>query len=289
MQANKGFAHLHFPSIAAAVDSADAKMRRGDNESNRVSTMQKERQGSHWYGAGCNTARDARNVIVNGHAGATAAIDALYDAAAKNLPRAIGIRRHRIRADQGADLDIHAVFRGDLSRAWESTTRALRTGSTIVRIVADICGNAGESADALQLRGFAVMALDRILRRAGYATAIYAAQATSGSGNSSGKLLCTFTVKPSHAIVNPEIIAATVAFPGFFRTVGFAAIFRACDNEGRDVRGGYGQAMTAEGAILPDAAVSTIITPAFRNKASVETWLADQVKLLQGETVQANR
>src|SRR3989304_5978629 len=93
-------------------------------------------RGAAWYGVE-NVAAVVAAVREGWRPGADK-VDALYGAVQSKLPRAIDYTRGRARSDQGDTLDIHAVNRGDMSRAWESVRRNARYGSGLVWISAPI-------------------------------------------------------------------------------------------------------------------------------------------------------
>ena len=217
----------HYGSVAELEqDCLDRPMARGGNaaQRHRLVSLGYSSNPRAWYGVA--SLAEVKRVMREGYLEGAARVDQLYEAVAPTLPRAVDFRRHRVRADQGDSLDIHAVNRGALSTAWETVKRKARAGTGLIRIAVDICGNGNVSAENLQWRGIAALALARAMTKAGYSVEIVAGQAGTGAfyGLEELRGTITVTVKPRNAAVDTATLAATVCLPGFFRYSGFASI-----------------------------------------------------------------
>jgi hypothetical protein len=211
----------------------------------------------------------------------------MYDSIAATMPRAIDFRRQRVRSDQGDSLDIHAVNRGALDKAWESAKRKAKTGTGLIRIVVDICGNGFVTAEQLKWRGVAALALSRAMTKAGYSVEIVAGLACNAAFASNYELrgIITVTVKPRYAAVDTATLAATVCLPGFFRYSGFAAIMRQADDIDSNVDSGLGRAVKLETVLPVPEKIAQVVAPeTINSQASATAWVKEAVAMLQGAT-----
>lgn len=283
MKAKQGIRHQHFASLAEFIAFGERDCKRSENVRQKTalesaSTWTTPQQ---WYGV---ASLDAVKAALNeGWQEGADAIEEMYVKMAAALPRAIDVRRHRVRSDQGEELDIHAVYRGDLSRAWSHTTRALRHGTSLVRIVVDVCDNSGVRAEQLRWRGVGALALSRILQRAGYSVEIVAALAGQNAAvdKRGDKAMQSVVVKPRHVVQDSRLLAATVSLPGFFRYYGFKAIIQAADDDGYITDSGLGSALRVDSTVEADPRVLQTVTPAMSRAADVEEWIKTTVRLFQ--------
>lgn len=283
----------HYDSVAELeADCIDRPMARAQNQHvfhRAVSSGQSaEWSGPHrWYGV--DSLATVKRCIREGYPEGAAKVDALYDAIAPRLPRAVDFRRQRVRSDQGDSLDIHAVNRGALDKAWETIKRRASIGSGLIRIVVDIAGNCNVSAEALQWRGIAALALSRAMTKAGYSVEIVAGQAGHNRFIRNPNLygVSTVTVKPRYAAVDTSTLAATLCLPGFFRYAGFAAIIRQADDDGYDVGDGLGRCAKLESVLPVPEKISQVIVPeTVSTREAAEKWVAEAVNMLQGATIE---
>ena len=214
-----------------------------------------------------------------------AKIDAMQSHMVGKLPKAVGIGRKLVRGMSGDELDIHAINRGDISRAWSSRQRLIRKGISALKMIVDIAGNCDSSHDVLQWRGIAGVALSEIMTKAGYSTEIVAAWSVrdyldNSRGNPIVGIECV--VKARGVTADRGLLAATLCLTGFFRTVGFAAIARAADDEDKRCDTSLGNHVDAERVIPAVTGVTNIYVPAsICDEASAVEWIKSTVELLQ--------
>jgi hypothetical protein len=282
----------HYDSIGELeADCIARPMSREQNQEvfrRAVSSGESARYSSpmRWYGV--DSLETVQRCIREGYPEGAAKVDALYDAIAPSLPRAIDFRRQRTRSDQGDSLDIHAVNRGALDKAWETVKRRASIGTGLIRIVADIGGNCNVSADALQWRGIAALALSRAMTKAGYSVEIVTAQAGSDTFTRKPNMhgLTTVTVKPRYAKVDTATLAASLCLPGFFRYAGFASIIRQADDLGYDVGYSLGHAAKVETLLpVPDKIAQVIVPETVNCRERAQAWVVEAVNMLQGSTI----
>jgi hypothetical protein len=282
----------HYDSVAdLEADCIDKPMARPVNAGifqRSVASGQSARWSGpmRWYGV--DSLETVKRILREGYPEGAAKVDALYDAIAARMPRAIDFRRHMVRSDQGDSLDIHAVNRGALDKAWTTAKRKARLGTGLIRIVADIAGNCNVSSEALQWRGIAALALSRAMTKAGYSVEIVAGQAGHDIFNRKPDLhgITTVTVKPRYAAVDTATLAATLCLPGFFRYSGFAAIIRQSDDLGHDTDDGLGQCAKLESVLpVPEKITQVVVPETVNRQASAEAWVSEAVTLMQGSTI----
>jgi len=265
-------------------------MQRENNAGRRSQLEQRETDARRWYGV--SSLDEVKRILREGYPEGAAMVDKVYDAIAPKLPRAIDYRRQRVRADQGDSLDIHAVNRGALDRAWETVKRRARVGTGLIRIAVDICGNCDVSAELLKWRGIAALALSRAMTKAGYSVEIVAGQSGERAFLRKSDLYGTITVtiKPRHAVVDTATLAAAVCMPGFFRYLGFASIVRQADDIAVNVEHGLGRAVRLESVLPVPMKISQVVAhEGINSQADAEKWVRESVALLQGATVNKER
>lgn len=283
----------HYDSIAEMeADCIDRPMTRSSNRQH-ASYLEFRTEGHSWYGVG--SLREVKRCLKEGYMEGAKAVDQLYDSIAPRLPRAIDFRRQLVRSDQGDSLDIHAVNRGAIDKAWTTAKRRARLGTGLIRIAVDICANADVSASTLQWRGIAALALARAMTKAGYSVEIVAGLCTVGvmlnarrndDTKAQTHVVVTVTVKPRYAAVDTATLAASVCLPGFFRHIGFLGLIRHSDDSAADASGSLGCAVRLETVLpVPEKIAQVIVPETVDDSSSAEKWVRDSVALLQGATL----
>lgn len=196
------------------------------------------------------------------------------------------VRRRRIRGDQGDELDMQAVWRGDLSRAWTRTKRMSRAGtSRTITIVCNLGDNCGTDAATLFWRGASVLRLADSLTSAGYNIGIFGACAGNRCDTDDTVDCAQFVeIKATDAPLDLSALAGLTAMPGWFRTQGFAGIIAACDLADKDHDGGLGRpshelAPYAEMLGLP--ADSMIFQPQINSREKAEAWIDEVLQQIE--------
>ena len=273
--------NLFYPSVADAIANARSSYVRIENQRLVNGYLNNDSRRQEWYGFNGN----ALEVIASFHDGNPKAERKVHDFHSDitaSLPRAIGVNRTLVRGSLGDDLDIHAVNRGGLDRAWSSRQRRVKQGPSILRLCVDICANAGADGDSLAMRGVAGLALASVMVKAGYSVEIIATLAVSRfvSGHN---MTASTVIKPRHAQVDLGLLAATIATAGFFRTIGFCQIVRAADDLDADCYDGLGSALDAEKLLpVPDRVTQLFVPNAIHDQVTAKKWVGETVRLLQG-------
>lgn len=243
-----------------------------------------------WYGAA--SVEELQQRLTKGWAEGVKKLEAI---AIKELDAPLSVRRRRIRADQGDEVDMQAVWRGDLSRAWTKTRRANRTGVRSLSIIIDLGASAVTSSEKLFWRGASALRLADQLLTAGYSVAIYGAATAIGAAETKKLNAIQFVeIKAEDAPFDMDKLAALTAMPGFFRTSLFAGINYSADRIDDDTDYGYGQA-DPEGKhipialkMLPSIPQNAIIQPpSVLNKEAAEAWLAQAIEQIEAPMLEA--
>lgn len=228
---------------------------------------------SDWYGMGYD---EAMRAVREGWAeGATRLLDLEV-----SVPAVESIRRRRVRAEQGDAVDMQAVYRGDLGRAWERTRRMSRPTARVVTIVCDVTAAHHVEAASLYWRGAAALRACEALEGAGYSVQLLAAFGSRNSFDNGRERLAQFCeVKASDAPLDMTRLAGLLALPAWFRTALFAGIRVAGHLAGREVDPGYGQPApeaSLEGATLLGFSPSAVLLPqSVLTRDDAQRWLRE--------------
>ena len=169
-------------------------------------------------------------------------VEKLEQLATKELASPLSVRRRRFKSDQGDELDMQAVWRGDLSRSWTRTRRQNRVGSRSVSIIINIGDNCGVDSTKLFWRGASALKVAEQLSQAGYNVALYGVSACQGIDSSGKQKLAQFVeIKSEDAPMDMDKLAALTAMSGFFRTSLFTGICFAASKAGKDADDGLGR------------------------------------------------
>jgi hypothetical protein len=245
-------------------------------DSNKASTEEYWKRTSDRDWLGVSTVAELRSVLTKGYPDGVAKLERIT---VGDLPAPQDIRRRRVRSDQGDELDMQAVYRGDISRAWTRTRRQSRNSVRSVSIVIDLCGSARTTSDELFWRGAAGLRLAAELTNAGYSVAVYGgAGCDSYTAEGNAEKLAQFVeIKAEDAPMDMDRLASLTCLAGFFRTSLFTGIIWAADKMGKRACGSLGtpkNSLLAEGIkALPIPQDSIIQPPTVKNKASAEAWL----------------
>tara|TARA_R110000868_G_scaffold125041_2_gene330499 strand:+ start:19606 stop:20475 length:870 start_codon:yes stop_codon:yes gene_type:complete len=251
--------------------------------------------GEHWTmksdfdWLGVSSVKELRSVLTKGY---PAGVEKLEKITVGDLPSPQDIRRRRVRSDQGDELDMQAVYRGDLSRAWSRTKRQSRNSVRSVSIVIDLCGSARVTSDELFWRGAAGLRLASELTNAGYSVAIYGA-AGSGCYTSEGnENLAQFVeIKAEDSPLDMDRLASLTCLAGFFRTSLFTGIVFAADKQGKKACGSLGapsNALLAEGIKALPVPQDSIIQPkTVKNQSTAEEWLKSVLEQITNPELKA--
>ena len=139
-----------------------------------------------------------------------------------------------MRADQGDELDIHAVYSGGLDRAWSRKRRKNARSRMSVRLVAQMGGSRHMVAEEMFWRGAAVVKLAELLEESSYRVEIVGADwhevdrsIVFGDEKLAAAVIGSFIVKDAGAPMDIEAVAGVLCNAGFFRTYGFRAAYAA--------------------------------------------------------------
>lgn len=280
--------HIHHDSIGAACTDWRNPFKNRMNKNKAEHYCMNPDVRAKWYGDRVNAPDCLEMAQTKGYAKGLKKFEEFHAKLSAKLPRALGIKRTKTRAELGNEFDYHAMLKGNNDKAWTSSTRALKRGNGIVRLCVDIGGNASKDATRLSWRGIAGITLSEILRSAGYSVELVACFAVSNPHWNSRKkdltVIFSCTVKPRNATPDLGQLAATVGFGGFFRTVGFAGIVRACDTADVMADSGLGHYRDVSGIMPVDGRVMQLFVPEnVYGEREAREWIEQSIQLLQGD------
>lgn len=216
--------YQHYADVTSALTHP---MTNEQNAAYYDESVLNESRSSTWYGDRCGNGNGALNIVDKGwKKGLKRAHDEHIDKIA--LPTLPNIKRKRIRADRGDSLDIHRVYSGDLSRAWQTTKKhpkATHTGGKVTLFL-NYAMVATEESDNLFWRGALAAVLIDHLEKTGRRVQLVCFSATHRhmANDSDQKLVASLVVKAFHQPMSLDKLFSVAAFAGFFRVVGFRMI-----------------------------------------------------------------
>lgn len=174
--------------------------------------------GAHWAGAS-NTA-DAVAKLTAFYAEGDAIIKRVEKAALNiTLPPKMDIRRRRVRGDQGDELDIHAVWRGQSDTAWSRMGKREVTSPPMVSIVINSIIQADNDKTVISYRGAVGVVLCQLLERAGYRVRLIVARGGFAGVNHDEQFSCRTTIKDYGKPLDRETVACAT-HPAMQRVLG---------------------------------------------------------------------
>lgn len=199
------------------------------------------------------------------------------------------IRRRRFRAEQGDEVDMQSVWRGDLARAWTRTRREKRVSARTINIVCNVGALFNVPSSDLFWRGASVLRVTAALIEAGYNVGIYGGQCSDGVDDAKkvhvGQIV---EVKAPDSPLDLSNLASVLCMAGVFRTALFAGKVVACDAIDRDVTYGLGVSTDALATIGADLGLANMIYQGFVNdQASAEAWIAEALRIVEVDQLQA--
>lgn len=146
-----------------------------------------------------------------------------------SLPKMPSIRRHKVRADFGDEIDMQRVYGGNLATAWGTTKRLAdprrKATPACVNIVVRVGGHCGMSSEQLFWQGAAAVALVDALKKSGRACKLTAfSHCASSDSDASVEALVDIRVLEPGQQPDLEKLAAVLCLAGFFRTEVFKAM-----------------------------------------------------------------
>ena len=200
----------------------------------------------------------------------------------------MSLRRRKIKADQGNDLDIHAVYRGDLSRAWTKTKKQAKAGTTrSVSLICNLSCSHSVTSEKLFWRGASVLKLADVLIQAGYNVSIYGAAGTDCY--SKRKLFQFIEIKAEDQPLDISNLASLVAMPGFKRIKFHGGNVSEADRLNEICPSGLGTPINNYDHAISMLPISQnyFTQGDINDKASAETWIDQVMAKIESQEVQA--
>ena len=127
------------------------------------------------------------------------------------------VKRRRIRAESGDNLDMFRVYRGDLDRAWERCQRKHKIGNRMLNLIVNVAANYSVTSDKLFYAGACAVRAVEELELAGYSVAVYGAVSISSPSSGGGVVsgLYVYKVKEHNESVDLNTLAEQPVFQAF--------------------------------------------------------------------------
>lgn len=260
---------------------------RASNSAQWCSEMSHYADDPEWLGV--KTFKEFNERLTHGWADGAKKID---EVAIRELSNPTSVRRRRVKADQGDEVDMQAVYRGDMSRAWTKTRRQSRATVRTVCVVIDLCASCNVKSSQLFWRGAAALKLAQSLTDSGYNVAIYGAAGSKDADNMGEKLnVGQFVeIKAEDSPLDMDKLAALTGMGGFFRTSMFVGIAFAADQFGRRANESMGtprQQYIYEAAKMLPIPQNIIIQKPVLDKESAEAWIEETLAAIENPVLEA--
>ena len=250
------------------------------------SWLNRNRNVQDWLGA-TTTGEAAERVTRGWPEGAAKVLANLRDL---DVPIPMSVRRRLTRTDQGDELDIHAVNRGDLDHAWTARRRRRAHGRLTVRLIVQTNLLAEMSAAELFWRGAAAVKASDLLTAAGYAVEIVGALASEEVGGVEGDFIVTFSLKSAAAPLDVEALAGVICNAGFHRLFGFRAYFALAPKPhlktGRAISDTTGRIIRAA-ALDVDGTRTFTVPYGVTSQAAAQRWITETIASLDAAPITA--
>lgn len=252
----KGVQSVHFESVLDVKPAVDALT--GDNAKGKeYMTTYTGSGNSKWFGPTNKTGDDVYKhallgdeVLYKEHLlPITETLNKELGNHTKSYRQAIKkVKRRKVKKDFGDEVDIHAIYQGNLDKAWRTTERVeVDSKHHLVTLVVDIGGNAVVSAiDSLWRTAVTLRLVDE-LQSAGKAVQVVVSGCSERAFEDTSDLcLVTCTVKKYNENLSMERLAGMTSL-AFYRTFGFASKFVI----GPKVRGNLGSSKSDSLDLIP--------------------------------------
>ena len=202
----------------------------------------------------------------------------------------LSVRRRRVRGDQGDELDMQAVWRGDVSRAWTRTRRQSRPAMRQVNIVCNLGASWSTSSETLFWRGASALRLAAALSEAGYNVGIYGGEGGDNTGSSVNNLTVAqfVEIKAPDMPLDVSALAAITCMSGFFRTSLFAGIVIGADLAGDTASSSLGQPNHDLAPLAAQVGLTgCIFQPEVNSQQSAEQWIEKALEQIETPELEA--
>ena len=240
------YTHIHFESLTKAMQFYK-DIREGRFEYKRSSNRSKgqeytsdswhRKNGSDWTGYS-----EQKDFEHNMKYGDLEKAKVIWDLATPELI-VQSIRRRVHYGEQGDELDIHRVYRGEFDKAWRYTKKQKALGgSRNITILVNLGANCNITSEDLGWRGIASLKIADTLTNAGYNVRLLGySVGLDDCNNKTHNALTTVPIKDFDEGLDVTKLAAIMCRGAFFRTVIFAARTVGADKNDLDVSSGLGR------------------------------------------------
>jgi len=232
---------IHYPSFEDLLKDAP----KNDINQTRMRTAipMTSIRGREWYGPAVRTGEEFEQKVKEGWPELLSAVKYAASHLTLNpetLPVALtqATKRRRVRADNGSDLDIHAVYQGNLDRAWSNTRRDLhQVRRKAAHVYINIGGLGSVDAMASIWRAATAYKVCDMLQKSGYTVEITVGASADQVFTTTSTVHTSFTAKSSSMPLDLNRLAMQSCM-GWHRFYNFKA--RLCNDDGRVCQGHMG-------------------------------------------------
>lgn len=227
----RNFKDTRYSALREYIDAAKVAPRNpANNYLVEMADTPEGLNGADWSGAS-HTADAVEKLTAPYEAGA--AIISRIEKAASNikLPPKMDTRRRRVRGDQGDELDIHAVLRGQSATAWSRMGKREVTSPPMVSIVINSIIQADNEKTVISYRGAVGIVLCQLLERFGYRVRLVVARGGVTASRTKEKFSCRTTIKDYGKPLDRETVACAT-HPAMQRVLGIRWSWAHMEGEG---------------------------------------------------------
>lgn len=234
----------------------------GRNQSNTGDNLR-------WYGT-TEGISGVKEIVSNGWESGQSKINKL--AGQIDIPPAKSVRRRTVRGASGQNLNMSAVYAGNLSTCWTSRRRQSQRGISKITMLVSVGDHAGVDSEVLFWKGAAAVKVADILNTAGYTVRITGysnilSHYRNATTTNNEDAVYSYNVKAHQEVLDVDRTATILALGGFFRYFVFKGF---CANE-RPVCSGYGYPEDTTPQALIEASEPDHIIDGFEKVKDLET------------------
>ena len=231
--------------------------------------------GGGWWGPNQESVEDVISYSKGGWSWGAEKISEMADEI--SIPILANVKRRLSKGPEGDYLDIHQVYRGNISTAWTKKRRKAGSGPKRFQLLTKLGANCSVKGEVLFWRGVAMAALAKSIVEAGHAVEIIGHSTvqdvfTNGRKRVSSSEVVTVKLKEFGMPLDLENLAVTACLAGFYRY--FLFLIR-LTHKGLDAAGGLGYDVHELPKIESGSAKQIEVPASIGSKEDVEKFLSE--------------
>jgi len=228
-----------------------------------------------WWGPNQESVGDVLSFSKNGWEWGAEQISSMSEQI--SIPILANVKRRLSKGPDGDYLDIHQVYRGNISTAWTKKRRKAGTGPKRFQLLCRLGANCGTSGEKLFWRGVATAALAKAMVEAGHAVEIIGHSIVrdcfkNSGGSDIGQEIVTIKIKEYGMPLDLESLAVTACLSGFYR---YYLFLNRLIHEGLDCDYGLGRHEYTTPKIESGDAKQVEVPEDIKSKIDVERFLSE--------------